>query len=193
MEYQIYDSFFNHQVQAMFFGIESTMAKKESFYTCALALSTYTEVMGGLVTGKLKEEKNSRKNYHAFLHYLGQKYVELNDTLTKQKLSLHKIVRSKLVHEFALRHSHFIINAEEPLPDRIGIEIGFFEDKIVHVNIWIKEYYRDFKKGVEKYHEDLSISVKCPPFSQGHILFDNCMNSIIDRSLVEDAMNHNKS
>jgi hypothetical protein len=39
----------------MFSGIEATM-KKESIQTCVLALSVYTEIVGGFVTGKLREK-----------------------------------------------------------------------------------------------------------------------------------------
>lgn len=175
---QIYDSFFHYQVKSMYAGIETTMEKKESFYTCALALSTYTEVMGGLVTGNLKQEGHSKENYDAFLSYLGEKYLDLNNKLKEQGLSLHKIIRSKLVHEFALRESHMIIKADEPLSDRIGIEIQFFNNKITQVNIWIKEYYRDFKNGIEKYYQKLGFSLNQPPLSDGQTLFVNFMKAM---------------
>ncbi|TLX83344.1 MAG: hypothetical protein E6K98_04910, partial [Thaumarchaeota archaeon] len=64
---EIFDPFFNYQVKWMFAGIEGTLEKDHAAYTCALALSTYTEIMGGLVTGNLKEERgHSKKNYEAF-------------------------------------------------------------------------------------------------------------------------------
>jgi len=84
-DYEIFDSFFDIQVKWMYAGIEATMAKKESYHTCALILSTYTEIMGGLVTGNLRKEYGeSRKNYEAFLPYLGQKYVNLDNLIKTQ-------------------------------------------------------------------------------------------------------------
>jgi hypothetical protein len=153
-DFGIYDLFFNYQVKWMYAGIEATM-KKETGYTCALALSTYTEIMGGLVTGNLKDHRKSKQNYIAFLPYLGRKYVELEETLNKEKLSLYWQVRSKLVHEFSLRESHFIIMSEQPSDDKIGIEAIFDENRIFQLNILITEYYRDFKNGVTKYHDKL--------------------------------------
>lgn len=152
-DFGIYDLFFNHQVKLMYAGIEATM-KKDSLLLCALALSTYTEVMGGLVTGNLKEERHSRKNYEAFLPYLGKKYFDLNNQLKKQNTTLYKIVRSKLVHEFSPRPSYMILISESE-QEKIGIEVIFYENQIVNLIINVREYYRDFKNGVTKYHNKL--------------------------------------
>ena len=176
---EIYDLFFEHQVKLMYAGIENTMEKKETLYTCALALSTYTEVMGGLVTGNLRKRNNSNSNYTAFLTYLGKRYVNLNDKLKEQKSSIHEIIRSKLVHEFALRESHVIMNSEKPSEDKIGIEISFFNNQITQIGIFVKEYYRDFKNGVKKYYRDLAVSAHEPPCTNGQILFVNFMNAMV--------------
>jgi len=166
-KYEIFDLFFAHQVKYMCAGIEATMNKKESVYTCALALSTYTEIMGGLVTGKLKDKTQSHNNYDKFLPYLGQKYVELNELIkTKYKKELENLysaVRSKLVHEFALRGSHAIFFYEKAHEDKIGIDltvpkiiVNNTEIKgIPHINFLIPEYYRDFKTAIAKYYNDL--------------------------------------
>lgn len=158
----IFNQYFGSQLSWMFAGIEATMTKKESFHTCALALSTYTEIMGGLVTGNLKESGESRKNYEAFLRYLGQKYVDLDNMIKTQYpdrlKNLYSAVRSKLVHEFLLRESHFLVSYENPHDDKIGIELITNKTKLnetIQINFLIPEYYRDFKKGIENYKKHL--------------------------------------
>jgi len=148
--FEIYDNFFNYQVQMMYAGIEATNKTNKTFHLCTLALSTYTEVMGGLVTGKLKEKNQSRKNYEAFLPYLGEKYVSLNNSLIEKDTSVYEIVRSKLVHEFSPRPSYGIFRSEIPNDQVIGIEYVNG-----HISIRLSEYYRDFKKGVKKYYQEL--------------------------------------
>lgn len=162
-KYEIFDSFFDHQVQFMYAGIEATISKKESRYTCALVLSTYTEIMGGLVTGNLKKEYGeSRKNYEAFLPYLGEKYVELDNIIKTQYQDrlrdLYSAVRSKLVHQFMLNESHMLVFREKPDENKIGIELLSNKTETmeaIHINFCIPEYYRDFKKGIQKYYEEL--------------------------------------
>ena len=139
----IFNRYFGNQLSWMYAGIESTM-KKESAHSCALLLSTYTEVLGGLITGNLRERGEERKNFVAFLPYLGDYYVELHE-----KLDLYSTVRSKFVHEFSLRPS-YVIWVNEKTTDKKGIES--IND---HLNFHILEYYRDFKKGVENYKKDL--------------------------------------
>jgi len=148
------DVFFENQVKNMFIGIEATM-KKETLFLCALALSTYTEIMGGLVTGFLKIEGHSRESYEAFLPYLGERYVKLNEKLSFQKdedgkpNNLYRIVRSKFVHEFQPRPSYGIWISEKP-SDGIGLDM--INDNL---NIHLTNYYRDFRAGVNKYYEKL--------------------------------------
>ena len=167
--YEIFDSFFDHQVKWMYGGIEATMTKQETLHACALALSTYTEIMGGLVTGNLKESSSSGKNYNAFLHYLGQKYVDLDNLIRthypKKLRSLYGAVRSKLVHEFSLREQYGIFTYEKLHDDRIGIEFIINKTKIaeaIHINFYIPEYYRDFKNAITKYYSELKNWEKNP-------------------------------
>ena len=138
------DLFFNQflgmPLSIMYFGIESTM-KKESIHACALLLSTYTEVLGGLITGNLHDNHSMRDNYEKFLEYLGEHYVVLNE-----KYDLYSNVRSKLVHEFAPRPSYMILISDVPNSNTFGIEVTNG-----HLNINLREYYRDFKNGIDNY------------------------------------------
>lgn len=70
-------------------------------------------------------------------------------------------IRSKLVHEFALRESHLVVNAKKIRDDKIGIELWSQKTEtaeMIHFNILPSEYYRDFKQGVENYTKALGKS-----------------------------------
>ncbi len=97
---KIWDPFWYYQIQSMYEGIETLFTSKKAHHLTALALSTYTEIMGGLVTGNLKQKRESKKFYEAFFPYLGEKYVKINEELIKKETSLVEAVRSKLVHEY---------------------------------------------------------------------------------------------
>ena len=112
----IFNTYFGTQLYWMYSSIETTM-KKETLHACALLLSVYTEILGGLVTGHLKDIGHSRKNYEAFLLYLGQPYLDLHN-----KIDLYKRVRSAFVHEFSLKPSYIILLTDN-VTEKLGIKI----------------------------------------------------------------------
>lgn len=178
----------------MFKGIEVTMEQPETYHLCAMALSSYTEILGGMVSGYLRVDRRSRVNYEAFLPYLGEGYVRINNELHLRGTSLFKEVRSKLVHEFNPTPSYAIFK-EALRPDRIGIEYtGYgdppkmFEDengmktlKMSHpyrMHFYLKEYYRDFKNAVEKYYTDLIEELKIGDAME-HVLNTNFHRAVV--------------
>ncbi len=172
----LWDPFFYYQVPMMNDGIEILLEKGKAHHLCALALVTYTEVMGGLVTGKLKKEIGaSKSNFEAFLPYLGEKYVKLNENF-----DIYKDVRSKLVHEFAPRMSHGIWLTKNALDFRIGIEY-----KTKHLNFHLREYYRDFKKGVETYKLELENDKQNPKILENFLKAtdDSIKDEIIENKI----------
>jgi len=143
----IFDTYFgNHQLQWMYSGIESTIKQKETAHSCALLLSAYTKVLGGIVTGNLKKRHEMKNNYVKFLEYLGSHYVTLNE-----KYDLYGMVRNKLVHEFSPRSSYGIYFSKHPVESKFGIEI-----KNGYLIFNLQEYYRDFKNAVSNYRGELS-------------------------------------
>jgi hypothetical protein len=163
------ETYFDPYRRLIYDGIEATLTRK-AIHTCALALSVYTEIMGGFVSGNLREDKQSRNNYDAFLPFLGTSYVEANKQLISRKTYLHKEVRSKLVHEFTPRSLHsFQFN--DPISDKAGIEYAAYGDPPVqevrggvptlmvqpqrHLIFRVREYYRDFQKAVDNYRPKL--------------------------------------
>ncbi len=82
----------------MYQDIRRTIDSARANFLVALGLSVYTEIMGGLVTGNLKDPHWSKRNYKAFLPYLGSYYVNLDN-----QIDLYSRVRCGLVHEYFVK------------------------------------------------------------------------------------------
>lgn len=142
------DYFFNEYVYGFIFSdIDNAIEKAKANFLVALGLSTYTEVMGGLVTGHLQDSGKSKSNYQAFLPYLGQPYVDLD-----KKIDLYKRVRCGLVHEYFIKGPHAMIALRFDDAKYPGI---VYTEKLNHITIAIEHYFRDFKSGVESYYDSL--------------------------------------
>ena len=191
-EFYPFDLYFQYQIRYMYAGIEATMTN-EAVHLCVLGLSVYTEVLGGLVTGNLKVPGNERKNYESFLPYLGSPYVELDKEMKLHQMNLYSVVRSKLVHEFAPKPSFaYWLNPEvtqKPgivynFGDSIRLD-GHYDKGAVnfpppdHLNFNVKEYYRDFKDGIEKYHSELRAEMKIEAGPNQRPLFYNFMKATV--------------
>lgn len=130
----------------MYNDIERAIKEARANFLVALGLSVYTEVMGGLVTGHLKDSGWSKRNYKAFLPYLGSHYVDLD-----KRLDLFKRVRCGLVHEYFVK-GRAMIAVTFSDPKTPGI---VFTPELDHITIAVEHYFRDFKSGVQQYYEQL--------------------------------------
>jgi hypothetical protein len=144
MSAQDVQNFFNTYVYGfMCHDIEEAIKAKTNFLV-ALGLSVYTEVMGGLVTGRLKDMRWSRKNYKAFLHYMGRCYIDIDN-----QIDLYRKVRCGLTHEYFVK-----------VPSTIYVECvpssapGIVYDGGI-LKFAVKNYYRDFRKGCDAYLNEL--------------------------------------
>ena len=141
------DVFFREYVFGyMYNDIERAIKEAKANFLVALGLSVYTEVMGGLVTGHLKDSGWSKKNYKAFLPYLGSQYVALDE-----RLNLFRRVRCGLVHEFFVKGHAMIATtfSDDKLPGIV------YTERHDHLTIAVEHYFRDFKNGVQQYHDEL--------------------------------------
>lgn len=68
----------------------------DALHLAALGLVSYTEVLGGLRTGKLGLKNRGAPNFNAFLPYLGKEYVELQ----RRGINVYDQVRCGLVHNY---------------------------------------------------------------------------------------------
>ncbi len=161
--------FFDQYVRGfMAHDIESANNQGANFLV-ALGLSIYTEVMGGLVTGALKQRGRSKSNYEAFLPFLGQYYVNLD-----KKVGLYDRVRCGLAHGYFIKGpNNSIVRTlvdRNGSPDNVpGIlysdpsaPLTALIDSAQPVNVpagtiifGTRNYFRDFMGGVEQYHDQL--------------------------------------
>ena len=68
-------------------------------YLAALGVVSYTEILGGLRTGKLGLKNYSSSNFNAFLPYLGKEYRDF----APKDINLFDLVRCGLVHNYFVK------------------------------------------------------------------------------------------
>jgi len=127
----------------MYNDIRRAIDSAKANFLVALGLSVYTEIMGGLITGHLKDPRWPKRNYQAFLPYLGSHYVNLH-----KEIDLYKRVRCGLVHEYFVK-GRFMIAVKSTHKNLPGI---FYDRNLDHITIYIEHYFRDFKAGVQNYY-----------------------------------------
>ena len=113
-------------------------------FLAALSLMSYTEILGGYVTGKLKTRGNSGRNFKAFLPYLGDYYVDLDD-----RIGIYERVRCGLTHEYFIKGNASVVTKSN---FSRGIFYNEDDDKIYFI---AQNYYKDLKKAIEKYHNEI--------------------------------------
>lgn len=133
----------------------------------ALGLATYTEIMGGFVSGNLRKKNNSSANFRAFLPYLGDAYVKLDS-----EINLYDVIRNGIVHEFFPKGNfevwfvhpysdlyHYTSYDSPPIyPVYPGVDRNdkpYIAGPDTTVNFYVYEYFRDFKEGVSTYYNQL--------------------------------------
>lgn len=130
----------------MYRDIRQTIDLAKANFLVALGLSVYTEVMGGLVTGQLRDPRWSKKNYEAFLPFLGTHYVDLHN-----QIDLYKRVRCGLVHQYFVK-GRAMIAVKSAFSNAPGI---VYTSEFDHITIYVERYFQDFKAGVERYYDVL--------------------------------------
>jgi len=144
----ISEYFFKKYVNQWHPAIDAIL-KDETKYSCALLLSAYTEMMGGLVSGRLLEKGVNKSNFNSFLEYMGTSYVDIN---RNHNNTVYDRMRNGLFHELEPKYHYEILVSNIEDKNKIGIEFNASLD-VMRINL--REYYRDFKKGVEKFHDEV--------------------------------------
>ena len=88
------DDFFKEYIFGFMLGDIKVAIENGLNFLAALGLMEYTEILGGLVTGNLRKKGNAKKNFIAFLSYMGQYYIDLD-----AEINLYEKVRCGLSHE----------------------------------------------------------------------------------------------
>lgn len=118
--------------------------KTEKNLLAALALSVYTEVLGGYLEGT-HEPGHSQVNYERGLAYLGSCY----DPLIKNG-DAYRRVRCGLVH------TYFIKGPSGVYVDQVQANCGLSRASDGRITFAVKKYQEDFFRAVERYRDELS-------------------------------------
>lgn len=147
-------SYTNHVVR-----VHATFPTR-TYAMAALALSTYTEVFGGLFRGTL-EPGNSGANYNTFINcFFRKEYSELDYELqTKNKersmKGLYKAVRCGLVHEHFVSDKLMVI-LNDPNPDSPpATGILFTPKQDGKIKFILRRYHLDLLAAVALYRNKL--------------------------------------
>ena len=162
------ESYFDRFVKGEMYHSVEGLLTRETRISCALLLATYTEVIGGLMTGNLLKDRHSKVNFTHFIKKMGKSYEDVDS-----KVNLFKRMRSGLVHEFAPKKQFIVWLTESEQDGRCGVE--YYDGSDV-LNIHLREYYRDWKKVVESYYDELMAGTN-PKLT---VNFLNSMKSVAD-------------
>ena len=113
-------------------------------YLCALGLVSYTETLGGLVTGNLALRKYSGANFRAFLPYLGAEY----QAFKARGIDIYDVVRCGLVHEY-------FIKGGPPVWTRARGSCGIISSPGGPTHFIVEDYRDHFFAGATQYRNDL--------------------------------------
>lgn len=118
----------------------------------ALGLLCYTEVLGGLVRGTLAI-KQGRKNFEAFLPYLGKQYVAFDEELKRESPysppeGVYHIYRCDVVHRFFARKPVAVSMLYDKIEPICGI--GRLSGDELYFNV--QKYFVDFQSGCARFH-----------------------------------------
>jgi hypothetical protein len=113
-------------------------------YLAALGLVSYTEVLGGLRTGNLGLKFHSKKDFEAFIPYLGKEY----ESLLAREIDLYDIVRCGLVHSYFIKgESTIAMHATAPC----GIVASAGGPTYFYVSV----YSADFFAGATRFRNEI--------------------------------------
>ena len=114
----------------------------EANYLVALALSSYTEFLGGLYRCQIKEGQ-AKRNYNNGLKKLGEEYIQLLD---EHRNEIYARVRCGLVHEYFIKGTAKVW-MNEPSPTCCGIEFK----RGGSINFYVTQYFDDFQVAISEY------------------------------------------
>jgi hypothetical protein len=147
---------FDRYIKGFIFNDICHSIKAKTNFLTALGLLSYTEFLGGLISGNGGKNDYSRKNFYVAYNLLGPDYITFDKQICqKYKNSKGKprdfydLVRCGLVHEYFIKKD-FIIARDNYSTKAPGV--GWTNQKIGIAN---SNYFRDFKKMCSQYKKDL--------------------------------------
>jgi len=162
--------------------------KAKANYVVALALLSYTEYLGALISGAIGSRGEGGRNFKKALSYFLKKYKQVNSSIViryvdkdrkpmldkkgnpKQDTEIYGLFRCGLAHEYFIKGLGKVNNNENGYADprRIGIELENIpkNDTLYQISqkrfiFYTNEYFRDFKKAVGKVYHQLISDFDC--------------------------------
>ena len=146
--------------------------KAEASHVVALALLSYTEFIGGLISGNLGKKGHTGENFGRALELFPEEYRKVDSSIQLQdfdkgepkprRTGIYEVFRCGLVHEYFIK-GHVLIynNPDGHADEHIGIlrkehiiefpaEIGLPPYPSIYLEFHTNEYFRDFKSAVGK-------------------------------------------
>lgn len=158
--------------ERMFHDIDACIDKQVDFVV-ALALSSYTEVLGGIVNGTLTNIPDNKTNYLSFLSRMKYSPEECE--------KYYYLVRCGLVHQYFVKNKSQIGN---DIGNKRGIEV---HDGYIYFDT--RKYYNELREAFDEYltqlKDDIALQTK---LSQ---IFAN--NTVPDSSVVVSSDGSNIS
>ena len=159
--------FFDEYIFGFIFNDIDRCIHARANYVVALSLLSYTEYIGGLITGKLGIRNESSNNFNAAMEYFecngDRKYYKdfkMHYTDENNKTSdadIYKIFRCGLVHEYFVKGDSFVHNETSYLPSEDkGVSWELVDGK-ERLRFHCNAYFRDFRNAVKKYYKLLII------------------------------------
>lgn len=156
---KILDLFDRYVIWFIFSDISKSLEVGAKLLT-ALGLVTYTEFIGGLMSGNGGKRGFAESNFYKAYNQLGDAYTEFDESIMKKfryhhgkARNFYDIVRCGLTHEFFVK-KNFVIARHHPRG--VGAPgVGWHEKKIV---LCLSNYFEDFIKMCVRYRVELSES-----------------------------------
>jgi len=169
-DWQIAD-FFHTYIEGSIYNDIERCIKAEASHVVALALLSYTEFIGGLISGNLGKS-SATENFGRALKFFPEEYRKINSSIQLQyvdrgkqitrKTRIYDVFRCGLVHEYFIK-GHVLIhnNPDGHADEHIGIlrkehiiefpvETGLPPYPSRYLEFHTNEYFRDFKLAVGK-------------------------------------------
>lgn len=165
--------YFKEYIFGFIFNDIENCIKAKANYTVALALLSYTEFLGGLISGTLGLRDKNRERFNSALNFFdfegNTKYykefkVKFRDVDYLEKDGdIYTLFRCGLAHEYFIKSDSLVHNNSDGYKDELGINhcdgclqsdagVQFVGDKLRFHN---NAYFRDLKKACKKYYEKL--------------------------------------
>ena len=186
-EWQIIDYFKQFIFGFIYSDIERCIEARAN-YIVALALLSYTEYIGALISGNLGLKNKGKKSFKKALEYFPKEYRDIDSSLEveytdekgdpKKDSGIYSLFRCGMVHEFFIKGFATVYN--DPLgctKDHIGVikaehliewpeelSIAPYKNKVLE--FYTNEYFRDFRSATEQIFKRLIVD-KDPQLMEG--------------------------